>query len=67
MIAIATMRLKLTMMEARLKVDSPTFSRNCAMAVSKTTRPVTGAARKTRTVRAGTNKTAPNNKAPIAA
>ncbi len=43
MMAMATIRLKLTMMDAKLKVDSPTFSRSCATAVSSTMRRVRGA------------------------
>ena len=42
MMAMATIKLKLTMMEARLSVERPTFSRSCAMAQSQTTRFVRG-------------------------
>ena len=38
MMAIATIRLKLTMMEAKLSAERPTFSRSCATAVSTTVR-----------------------------
>ncbi len=67
MIAIATMRLKLTMMDARLSVETPTFSLSCASAVSGTTRCVRGASCRIFTVNTGTNNTAPNNSAAIAA
>ncbi len=67
MMAIATIRLKLTMMDAKLKVDSPTFSRSCATAVSSTMRRVRGARLKPFTVSVGTSNTAPNNRAAIAA
>ncbi len=67
MIAIATIKLKLTMMEARLSADSPTFSRSCAIAVSKTMRRLGGVSSKVLRVTAGTSSTAPNSSAPIAA
>ncbi len=67
MMAIATIKLKLTMMEARLRVERPTFSRSCATAVSKTTRRVRGASPKAFMVSVGTSSTAPNSSAAIAA
>ncbi len=67
MIAIATIRLKLTMMDARLNVERPTFSLSCASAVSGTTRSVRGAICKILTVSTGTSSTAPNSSAAIAA
>jgi hypothetical protein len=67
MMAIATIRLKLTMMDARLRVERPTFSRSCATAVSSTTRRVRGARLRHFTVRMGTSSTAPNNSAAMAA
>ncbi len=67
MMAMATIRLKLTMMEAKLKVDSPTFSRSCATAVSSTMCRVRGAKLKAFTVSMGTSSTAPNNRAAMAA
>ena len=66
MMAMATMRLKLTMIDARLKVDRPTFSRSCAIEASHTTRLVRGAALRMRTVNTGTSNTAPNSRAAMA-
>ncbi len=67
MMAMATIRLKLTMMEARLNVDRPTLSRSCATAASNTTRWVRGARFNPFSVSEGTSNTAPNNRAAMAA
>ncbi len=67
MIAMATIKLKLTMTDARLKVDRAMLSRNCARAVSGTTRWARGAMRSSDTVSRGTSSTAPSNSAPMAA
>ncbi len=63
MMAIATIRLKLTMMEARPRADSAAFSVSCAAAVANTGRVPRGRARRTRAVSAGTSRTAPNSSA----
>src|SRR6202035_481327 len=67
MIAMATIKLKLTMMDARLSADAATFSFSCDTAVSRTMRWVRGANPKPFMVTVGTNSTAPNSSAAIAA
>ena len=67
MIAMATIRLKLTMMAARLIVETPALPCSWAMAMSSIARPLRFALPVTHRIRVGISNTAPASNAAIAA